>query len=66
MSIQKQLAQKWQTPYFDQKLTYISFNEVGLRGVKDVTIRFDYPITAIVGANGIGKTTSFRYFLYKN
>jgi len=68
MSIQKQLAFKWQTPYFDQKLSSISFNEVGLRGVKDINIRFDYPITAIAGANGIGKTTILQLIacLYHN
>ncbi len=68
MSIQKQLAFKWQTPYFDQKLSSISFNEVGLRGVQDITIEFDYPITAIAGANGVGKTTILQLIacLYHN
>lgn len=68
MSIQKQLTHKWETPYFNQKLTSISFNEVGLRGVKDISIRFAYPITAIAGANGIGKTTILQLIacLYHN
>lgn len=29
----------------------------GLRGIKNLTIDFDYPITAICGQNGSGKTT---------
>jgi predicted ATP-binding protein involved in virulence len=68
MPIKKQLAYKWKTPYFDQKLSSISFNEVGLRGVKDVSINFNYPITAIAGANGIGKTTILQLIacLYHN
>jgi predicted ATPase len=68
MNIQKQLAFKWQTPYFNQKLSSITFNDVGLRGVKDVSIQFNYPITAIAGANGIGKTTILQLIacLYHN
>jgi len=57
LGIRETLAKKWQTPYFQQKLKSIEFNEVGLRGVKNTSIDFDYPITAIAGANGIGKTT---------
>ena len=68
MGAREELAKKWQTPYFSQKLLNIKFNEVGLRGVKDTTIEFNYPITAIAGANGIGKTTILQLIacLYHN
>ena len=68
MGIREILSQKWQTPYFQQKLKSIEFNEVGLRGVKNTTIDFNYPITAIAGANGIGKTTILQLIacLYHN
>lgn len=35
MGIREDLAEKWKTPYFNQKLKSIAFNEVGLRGVKN-------------------------------
>jgi len=57
MGVEQELAKKWKTPYFNKKLEKIEFNGVGLRGVKDTTIEFRYPITAIAGTNGIGKTT---------
>ncbi|CAA6799399.1 MAG: Conserved domain protein [uncultured Sulfurovum sp.] len=68
MGIREELAAKWDTDYFNQKLESISFNEVGLRGVKNSTIKFDYPITAIAGTNGIGKTTILQLIacLYHN
>ncbi|CAA6818861.1 MAG: Conserved domain protein [uncultured Sulfurovum sp.] len=68
MGIREELAEKWETPYFSQKLKSITFNEVGLRGVKDVSIEFNYPITAIAGTNGIGKTTILQLIacLYHN
>ena len=68
MNIQKQLAYKWQSNYFNQKLNSISFNHVGLRAVKNTSIEFNYPITAIAGANGIGKTTILQLIacLYHN
>jgi predicted ATPase len=68
LGIRKLLAQKWETPYFSQKLHNIKFNEVGLRGVKNTNIEFNYPITAIAGANGIGKTTILQLIacLYHN
>jgi len=47
LGIQRELEKKWKTPYFNQKLTSITFNEVGLRGVKNSTINFNYPIIAI-------------------
>jgi len=47
LGIQRELEKKWKTPYFNQKLTSIKFNEVGLRGVKNSTINFNYLITAI-------------------
>ena len=68
MGTREALAKKWKTPYFSQKLKSIKFNEVGLRGVKNTSITFDYPITAIAGTNGIGKTTILQLIacLYHN
>jgi len=68
LGIRETLAEKWKTPYFQQKLKSIEFNEVGLRGVKNTSINFDYPITAIAGRNGIGKTTILQLIacLYHN
>ena len=68
MGIRETLAEKWETPYFQQRLKSITFNEVGLRGVKNTNIVFRYPITAIAGANGIGKTTILQLIacLYHN
>ncbi|NEW60686.1 ATP-binding protein [Sulfurovum sp. bin170] len=68
MGTREDLAKKWKTPYFNQKLKSITFNEVGLRGVKNTSIKFNYPITAIAGANGIGKTTILQLIacLYHN
>ena len=68
MGIREELAEKWETPYFSQKLKSITFNKIGLRGVKDVFIEFNYPITAIAGTNGIGKTTILQLIacLYHN
>ncbi|MBU1668339.1 ATP-binding protein [bacterium] len=68
MGIREDLATKWNTDYFNQKLQSITFNDVGLRGVKNSTIKFHYPITAIAGANGIGKTTILQLIacLYHN
>jgi len=43
LGIQRELEKKWKTPYFNQKLTSIKFNKVGLRGVKNSTINFNYP-----------------------
>jgi len=58
MDIKKNLQRLWDGGKGHyQKLTYIKFNEVGMRGVKDFDIEFKYPISAIAGANGIGKTT---------
>ncbi len=58
MDYKKELSKLWQGRRGDyQKLTSIEFNEVGMRGVKEFSIEFRYPITAIAGANGIGKTT---------
>lgn len=68
MGIREDLAEKWKTPYFNQKLKSIAFNEVGLRGVKNTNIEFNYPITAIAGTNAIGKTTILQLIacLYHN
>lgn len=58
MDIKKELQKLWDGERGDyQKLTHIQFNEVGMRGIRNFDIEFKYPITAIAGANGIGKTT---------
>lgn len=57
MDYKKELQKSWERDNSYQKLESISFNEVGIRGVKNITIELKYPITAIAGANGIGKTT---------
>ena len=68
MGLEQELAKKWKTPYFNKKLEKIEFNKIGLRGVKDTSIEFRYPITAIAGTNGIGKTTILQLIacLYHN
>jgi len=68
MGVEQELAKKWETPYFNKKLEKIEFNKIGLRGVKDTSIEFRYPITAIAGTNGIGKTTILQLIacLYHN
>lgn len=57
MGIKKKLQKLWNEDQSYQKLTQVNFNHIGMRGVKDTSIEFNYPITAIAGANGIGKTT---------
>jgi AAA15 family ATPase/GTPase len=57
MDYKKELQKLWDRDETYEKLTTITFNDVGIRGIKDATIDFSYPITAIAGANGIGKTT---------
>lgn len=57
MDYKKKLQELWELDTTYQKLTNIKFNDIGIRGIKNLTIDFSYPITAIAGANGIGKTT---------
>jgi len=57
MGIKKKLTKLWNDDKSYQKLSEVMFNEIGMRGVKNTTVKFNYPITAIAGANGIGKTT---------
>jgi len=58
MDYKKDLQKLWDGKKGDyEKLTHIEFNDIGMRGVKNFTIDFKYPITGIAGANGIGKTT---------
>lgn len=57
MGNKKKLSKLWNRDDSYQKLSKVTFNDVGMRGVKNTTIEFTYPITAIAGANGIGKTT---------
>lgn len=68
MDIKKELSKKWTTDYFKNKLKKITFKENGLRGVKNISINFNYPITVIAGTNGIGKTTILQTLacLYHN
>lgn len=57
MDYKKELYKLWDRDTSYNKLTSLTFNDIGMRGVKNLTIDFSYPITAIAGANGIGKTT---------
>jgi len=57
MDYKKKLKKLWNKDTSYQKLSSVKFNEIGMRGIKDLTVEFSYPITAIAGANGIGKTT---------
>lgn len=57
MDYKKELQKLWDTDKSYQKLASLKFNEIGMRGIKNLEINFSYPITAIAGANGIGKTT---------
>lgn len=68
MDIKKELSKKWETDYFQNKLKRIEFKDNGLRGVSNIKIDFNYPITVIAGANGIGKTTILQTLacLYHN
>jgi predicted ATPase len=55
----KKLLKQWEAPNrfvsFGNALNSISIN--GFRGIDNLTLVFEYPITAISGANGSGKTT---------
>ena len=57
MDYKKELQKLWDNDTSYEKLTLITFNKVGIRGIQNVTVDLSYPITAIAGANGIGKTT---------
>lgn len=57
--VEGRLAKAWQSDTrFGQALTSISISgAAGLRGLQDVTLEFDYPVTVISGRNGAGKST---------
>lgn len=57
MDYTKALLRLWDHDESYQKLSNVKFNNIGMRGVKNADIEFFFPITAIAGANGIGKTT---------
>ncbi len=57
MDYKKELQKLWDNDKSYEKLTSITFNKVGIRGIQNITVDLSYPITAIAGANGIGKTT---------
>ncbi|MGE4512181.1 MAG: AAA family ATPase [Sulfurimonadaceae bacterium] len=57
MDYKKELQNLWDRDKSYSKLKEITFNNVGIRAIKDISISFSYPITAIAGTNGIGKTT---------
>jgi predicted ATPase len=53
----KKLQKMWNENRSYKKLEWIEFDEKGIRGIKNIKIEFKYPITAMAGANGVGKTT---------
>jgi predicted ATP-dependent endonuclease of OLD family len=53
----KKLQKMWNENRSYKKLEWIEFDEKGIRGIKNIKIEFKYPITAIAGVNGVGKTT---------
>lgn len=57
MDYKKELQKLWDRDVSYEKLTKLTFNDIGIRAIKGISIDFSYPITAIAGANGIGKTT---------
>lgn len=50
-----QLLEKARDKKYGKYLTAIDLNFV--RGIRDQRITFDFPVTAIIGTNGGGKTT---------
>ncbi|MCS4257386.1 putative ATPase [Rhodococcus erythropolis] len=61
-STEKRLAKQWVTPTTDsadlKSISIESHEEsTGLRGIYQVNIKFEYPISVLVGKNGTGKTT---------
>jgi len=57
MDLKNELKKLWNKNKSYKKLEWIKFNEKGIRGIKNITIELKYPITAIAGPNGVGKTT---------
>lgn len=67
----KKLRQRFANDYAHALLRRIVLTEGALRGINSLDIRFDYPITAIAGKNGAGKSTILAlaccaYHNYKN
>ncbi|WP_137876343.1 AAA family ATPase [Rhodococcus sp. Q] len=61
-SIEKSLQKRWDSPSPDS-LDLIGIQitaheeSTGLRGIRQAEIKFDYPVSVLVGKNGAGKTT---------
>lgn len=59
--LEKSLAKRWSAPHGDlyPKLASITVHgDPGLRGIRQLRIEFAFPVTAICGTNGSGKTTT--------
>jgi len=54
--IERRLLERWESnTYGKPALRKVDIN--GLRGLKDFSIEFSYPVVAIAGENGTGKST---------
>jgi predicted ATPase len=59
--LEKSLAKRWHAPHGDPfpKLRGVTVRgDPGLRGIREMRIEFAFPVTAICGTNGSGKTTA--------
>jgi predicted ATPase len=58
---EKKLLKRWENPPADSNRPTLRSIEIsgktGLRGINALIVRFRYPITAICGNNGVGKST---------
>ncbi|MBP2411745.1 putative ATPase [Arthrobacter stackebrandtii] len=62
---EKSLQKKWDAPSY--KANYLRSIQIkpldaeakvtGIRGIQDITVEFNYPVSVIVGPNGCGKST---------
>ena len=60
MNIERIFSSIWEglqgkKPHFDSFLAEIRLQ--GIRGIKDILVQFEYPVTVIAGGNASGKTT---------
>lgn len=56
--VERKLNRAWTTDRFKSALTSVSISgAAGLRGLMDVALDFEYPVTVISGRNGAGKST---------
>lgn len=55
--LDKNLCKRFKNDYTHANLRKIILNEGALRGLSKLDVMFDYPITAVAGKNGSGKST---------